>query len=167
MLKLFYERKQKGHLDDYTLAEAVELARELVAVTIRLAPPDAGVGGPIDVLTLTKDGVHWVQRKERNAPFPTLSGPRLFVSMLGGEKQPLDGLLCVRCELDIRAFSYAGDQDVELLEPTIKGPCKLAILPGAHEKMPAVVNRLERMIGATCEIIDPAPVPPFKPVRSP
>ena len=157
-MKLFYERKRQGHLDEYTLEEAIELASGLVSATIMSAPQEAGVGGPIDVLTVTKDGVHWVKRKERSAPFPPPFRSRFVVSRFGGGRQPLDGLECVRCTFRDIEFSYAGDGDVELLAPNIEGNCRLKISPDARRKMPLVVDRLKHALSNKCEIIEePSP----------
>jgi len=153
-MKQFYERKQQGHLDEYNLEEATELAKALVSATITSVPSQAGVGGPIDVLTVTKNGVHWVQRKERSAPFPPPFRARFVVSTFGGGKQPLDGLECVRCTFRDIEFSYAGDGDVELLAPDIEGHCQLKVLPGARRKMPVVVDRLKRALANKCEITE-------------
>jgi hypothetical protein len=159
VMKLFYERKQRGHLDEYSLEEATALAKALVGATIASAPPQAGVGGPIDALTLTKDGVHWVQRKERSAPVPPPFHIRFFVSRFARSNQPLDGLECVRCTFRDMEFSYACDGDVELLAPNIEGHCGLKILPGARRKMPLVVDRLKRTLANKCEITEePSPV---------
>ena len=151
-MKLFYERKQKGRLDEYTLTEAIELARTLVAATIASAPSEAGVGGPIDILTLTKDGVRWVGRKERSAPFPKFPGPLVVQSTFGEGKQPLDGLNCVRCRFVDMDLSYAGNADVELISPTVSGRCRLNILPEASRKMASTVDRLKRTFANKCEI---------------
>jgi 20S proteasome alpha/beta subunit len=151
VMKIFYERKQKGHLDEYTLADAIDLAKALVSATVASAPSEAGVGGPIDILVLTKDGVRWVQRKEQNAPFPAL-GPLVVGSTFGGGKIPLDGLQCVRCVFSGIDFSYAGNSDVELLSPEISGRCNLNILAGARRKQPTVVDRLERALANKCEV---------------
>jgi hypothetical protein len=154
LMKKFYERKQQGHLDEYSLEEATELAKALVSKTIASAPSQAGVGGPIDVLTVTKEGVHWAQRKVRSAPFPPPYRVRFFVSTFGGGKQPLDGLECVRCTFRDIEFSYAGDGDVELLAPNIEGHCRLNVLPDARHKMPLVVDRLKHTLANKCEIIE-------------
>jgi 20S proteasome alpha/beta subunit len=154
VMKKFYERKKQGHLDEYSLEDAVALAKALVAATIEILPPQAGVGGPIDVLTVTKNGIHWVQRKERSAPFPPPYHVRFFGTRIGGGGQPLDGLECIRCRFHDIEFSYAGDGDVELLAPVIEGHCRLKVLPDARRKMPLVVDRLKRALANKCEIIE-------------
>jgi hypothetical protein len=159
-MKLFYERKQQGHLDEYSLKEAIELAKGLVAATIAAEPQDGGVGGPIDVLTVTRDGVHWIQRKERSAPFPPPFGNLLVAATLGGSHQPLDGLNFVQPIFNDMDLSFAGNGNVQLLKPTITGSCRLRILPGARRKMPVVVERLKRTLADKCEIkeeTDPEP----------
>jgi len=49
------------------LQDAIDYALHLIRTTIdtmRFEPRFPGVGGAIDVLTVTPDGMHWVQRKE-------------------------------------------------------------------------------------------------------
>jgi 20S proteasome alpha/beta subunit len=154
VMKKFYERKQQGHLDEYRLEEAVDLARALVAATIAALPPEAGVGGPIDVMTVTKGGIHWIQKKEHSAPFPPPFGVRFFGGTFGPGGMPLDGLECIRCTFLETKFSYAGDGDVELLSPAIDGHCQLTLSPDARRKMPQVVDRLKRALADKCEIIE-------------
>jgi hypothetical protein len=153
-MKLFYERKQQGGLDKYSLMEAIELAKGLAAATIAAEPPNGGVGGPIDVLTVTKDGVRWIQKKERSAPFPPPYRIMLVASSMGSGRQPLDGLNLVRPTLNNMDLSFAGDGNVQLLKPIINGSCRLRILPGARRKMPVVVDRLKRTLAGKCEIVE-------------
>jgi hypothetical protein len=78
ILRKFYERKRAGTLDQFTIKEAVDLARTLVNATVALAPREAGVGGPVDILTVTPQGISWVQRKTNAAPFPPPFRMRVF-----------------------------------------------------------------------------------------
>lgn len=159
VMNVFYERKQQGHLDEYSLEEATKLAKALVSATIASAPPQAGVGGSIDVLTVTKSGVHWMQRKERSTPFSPPYQARFILAKITGGKQPLDRLECVRCTFRDIEFSYAGDGDVELLAPVIEGHCRLKVSPAARRKMPLVVERLKRALADKCEITEgPDPI---------
>jgi 20S proteasome alpha/beta subunit len=154
VMKKFYERKKQGRLDEYSLQEAVDLAKALVAATIEILPPQAGVGGPIDVLTVTKDGTQWVKKKEHVAPFPPPYHARFFWGSFGQGGQPLDGFECIRCTFRDIEFSYAGDGDVELLAPTIEGHCRLKVSPDARRKMPLVVDRLKHTLANKCEITE-------------
>jgi 20S proteasome alpha/beta subunit len=154
VMKKFYERKKQGQLDEYSLQEGVDLAKALVAATIEILPPQAGVGGPIDVLTVTKDGMQWVKKKEHVAPFPPPYHARFFWGTFGQGGQPLDGLECIRCTFRDIDFSYAGDGDVELLAPNIEGHCRLKVLADARRKMPLVVDRLKHTLASKCEITE-------------
>lgn len=149
MLK-FYDRKRSGHLDDFTLAEAVDLAKLLINATITLAPAEAGVGGAIDVLSVTNTGVHWVERKRNSAPFPPPFSTRMAFNKMSSSYQPLDGLQCVRCTFQDMKLTFAGNADVELLGPTFEGTCHLTILPGARQRMPVVVDRLKHLVAGKC-----------------
>jgi len=150
IMQKFYDRKRSGHLDEFTLPEAVDLAKVLVRATIALAPAEAGVGGAIDILSVTNTGVHWVERKQTSAPFPPPIGVSVAFNEMSGGNQRLDGFQCVRCTFHDTKFTYAGNGDVQLLGSTFDGRCQLTVLPGARQRMPMVVNRLERFFAGKC-----------------
>ena len=60
IMRRYFELKKAGHLDELSLLEAEQLAAGLVQNTVKYAPEAAGVGGPIDVATLSKDGFRWI-----------------------------------------------------------------------------------------------------------
>jgi len=154
-MKMFYERKHQDALDQYTLLEAIEFARDLVAATIAAEPPGGGVGGPIDVLTVTKDGFHWIEKKKHFAPFPPPIDFMFVATSRKDDYQALDGFNFVVPTFHNMKLSFGGDKDVQLLQPTITGTCQFRILPGARRKMPAVVARLTKVLkDRNCDIVE-------------
>jgi hypothetical protein len=154
IMKEFYKRKRRRRLDDFSLDEGIELAMTLVKATIAEAPPSAGVGGPIDVLVVTKEGTRWIHKKGQIAPFPEDKRARIFFGFIGESTQALDGLECVRCTFQNTTLTYAGKADVELLGPEIEGTCTLKLLQGARQKMPAMVKQLTELLGGRCNIVE-------------
>jgi Proteasome subunit len=153
IVKKFYERKRSGQLDHFTLAEAVELAKVLVETTIRFAPPKAGVGGPINILTVSKQGFNWVQKTQ----FAALPPPFRFResgAFIENGLQPLDGLECFLCRFSNVHFTYDGNADVELVGTKFENGCALAISPRAKETRPDVVRRLKKTLGRHCQVTE-------------
>jgi hypothetical protein len=153
IMRKFYRLKKRGRLDDFRLADGIALARLLEEATIALSPPSAGVGGPIDIMILTKAGQKWVQKKETSAPFPPPWRVRSTRSTFEGGVQPLDGLLCLACSFKNVEFTFNGDGDVELVQPKFEGTCQLTLGPHARERMPHAVQLLENLLRGKCEII--------------
>jgi hypothetical protein len=154
ILRKFYERKRAGTLDQFTIKEAVDLARTLVNATVALAPREAGVGGPVDILTVTPQGISWVQRKTNAAPFPPPFGIRSFGGQFIESGQDLDGFECFRCRFRNAVLYYHGNGNLELVEPIIEGTCRLELSADARHKMPVVVERLVRVLSGKCEIAE-------------
>jgi 20S proteasome alpha/beta subunit len=157
IMRRFYKLKRKGRLDEISLDDGVELAKQLVAATIAVAPTTAGVGGPIDILTVTKDGVRWIQRKQVTADLPPPYIARFFNSTLGAGHQDLDGLECVRCLFRDMALRYNGDRDVQLLGCTFAGSCTLTLARDARNKNPEAVARLLNLVAGKCQVIEERP----------
>jgi hypothetical protein len=149
-MQRYYKLKRLGRLDQFTLKEGVLLARELIQATIDLAPPAAGVGGPVDIATVTSRGVQWVQRKAESAPLPAPHG-RVYDSKLS--VQNLDGLECVRCDFTDARLFYAGYRDVELVGSKFGGTCRLALAPEAGQRNPSAVARLKALVRGKCSIV--------------
>jgi hypothetical protein len=161
----YYRLKATHKLDDMTLADAVELARLLVKATIEFAPNDYGVGGPVDVATVTPEGFNWVARKKQPYTYGLpLDDLRVGISFEEA-MQPLDGFNCVKCRFTNMDLSFAGTATAQLIEPKISGRCVLQIKSGATAKMPDVVADLEYFLSDHCVIIDAGRVsyPPFRP----
>jgi hypothetical protein len=58
----YFELKSQNKLDSITLDEEVKLAEALIAETIHIAGPQLGVGGQIDIATMTPTaGFQWVK----------------------------------------------------------------------------------------------------------
>ena len=149
IMKRYYRLKRAGQLDRFTLADAIILARELVQATIDFAPQSWGVGGPIDLATVTRTGVHWIQRKSGNAPLPT---PHIRVtnSTFGPSPQVLDNLQCINCDFTDSHLLFAGTADVQLLDSKFGGKCRLVITPEAKRHRPDTVEALQQLIGHKC-----------------
>jgi 20S proteasome alpha/beta subunit len=154
IMRRYYERKVVGHLDEFSLDEAIDLAKVLIQATYRNAPDDAGVGGPIDIATVTGSGTTWIARKMNAAPPPPPYRARFFVGTFKKSGQLLDGLECVRCIFEDMAFTFSGDADVQLLGCEFRQGCSLTIKSGASRKMPQVVERLKRLMQPHCTILD-------------
>jgi hypothetical protein len=155
MLK-YYRLKAAHKLDEMTLAEAVELARALVDATIRFAPADYGVGGPIDVATVTPQGFTWVARKQQPYTDGLPLDNILIQLAFTDARQPLDGFNCIKCQFVNMEFSFAGNAPSQLIEPKISGRCVLRLKSGAAAKMPDVVSDLKFFLSDRCAIIDEA-----------
>jgi 20S proteasome alpha/beta subunit len=145
----YYRQKRAGQLDRFTLAEAIMLARELVQATIDLAPESAGVGGPIDIATITKNGFHCIQRKCRFASLPT---PLIRVtnSTFGASPLVLDNLQCINCNFTDSHLLFDGTADVQLYACKFGGKCRLVITPKAKRRSPDRVEALQELVGHQC-----------------
>jgi hypothetical protein len=152
----FYRLKRERHLDEFSLQDGVELAELLVNATIALSPPDAGVGGPVDVVTLSKDGVNWVRRKQIMSFFPPRNRVRYINTKFTGPGRAvdLDGIECLRCVFVNADLRYSGEGDVQLLNCTFEGHPKLTLARGARRKMPVTVNSLTRLLASKYEIVE-------------
>lgn len=152
IMKRYYALKTEGQLDQFTLDEAILLARELVQATIDLAPQTAGVHGPIDIATLTGTGLHWIQRKHA-ARFPS-PHPSVSNSRFRDWHQPLENLQCIHCDFTDTQLVFNGNADVQLLDSTFGGNCRLFIAQNAKRKMPEVVSSLKQLVEGKCRIIE-------------
>lgn len=150
IMKRYYNLKRTGKLDQLTLSEGIILARELVQATIDLAPQSAGVGGPIDIATVTKSGFHCVQQKCRVA---RLHSTKLTVtdSTFGPYQQDLDNLQCINCDFTDTHMYFAGTEDVQLLNSKFGGQCQLVIASAAKRDRPEIVQALQKEIGQECD----------------
>lgn len=152
IMRRYYRLKKEGRLDQFRLSDGILLARELVQATIDRASQAAGVGGPIDIATVTTRGIHWVQRKNTAASFPP-PHPRVSDSSFAGSVQILDGLECVRCDFTDARLFYVGSEDVQLIDSKFGGACRLTVAPDAERRRPEVVARLKALVRDKCEIL--------------
>jgi len=148
----YYRLKRAGDLDRFALAEAVILARELVQATIDLAPRSGGVGGPIDIATVTRNGFHCIQRKCRVAPVPSTK-VKVTDSTFGPYQQDLDNLQCINCDFTDTQMFFAGTADVQLLNSKFGGKCQLVLRSGAKSRRPHTVEALRNLIGQQCALV--------------
>lgn len=147
----FYDRKRRGHLDEYTLEEAIELAKILVEATIATAPHSAGVGGPIDILTVTTSGVNWIAHK--NVQRAELRSRHRIVASRIGRTADLDSSEYVRCTFgDGVILRYRGEADADVIDPTFEGKCTLVLEKGAAQRRPETVKKLRTILGPQCTI---------------
>lgn len=153
IMRRFYRLKKRGRLDDFRLRDGIALARVLEEATIALAPASSGVGGPIDIMTLSKAGQTWIQRKGRPAPFPPPYLRQFFGESFESGGQTLDGLQCLACSFKNVRLAFNGDADVELVQARFDGACQLTLGPHARERMPRTVQLLENLLRGKCEII--------------
>jgi hypothetical protein len=60
-LNSFLAMKNRGQVDSVSLAQAIKLADALIRENIRLAGDDLGIGGQVDIATITRqEGFQWV-----------------------------------------------------------------------------------------------------------
>jgi Proteasome subunit len=149
----FFRRKRLGTLDDFTLQEGITLAKTLVRATIKAANPSWGVGGPIDVLTVTKVGVSWVSHKPEQKFDPPFRRTLEAIGVMN-ETFPfdLDGVQCLACSFENVNFYYDGQGRVELIRPIFKSPCSLTLGFEAQAKRPSDVAYLKGLVSGHCDI---------------
>jgi hypothetical protein len=154
IMRRYFELKKAGHLDKLSLSEAEQLAAGLVEDTVNRAPEADGVGGPIDVATLSSDGFRWIARKQNVAPLTPIFQARFIDAFADGGGQPLDGFECVRCTFRNTTFTFKGKADFRLVQPIFRDECKVNLDADAKNKMPQAVERIRRAMGARCKIME-------------
>jgi hypothetical protein len=163
----YYRLKRDGKLNDLTLRDAVRIAELVIKATEQLAPTESGVGGPIDIATLTAArGVTWIRKKSNSAPVPPPFHVRFTMSALPVAEPPrdfaLDGVQCIRCRIaNGSLFTYHGNADVELIDPIFEGAgrCSVLLFENANHKQPQAVERLISALGRRCSFSGDLPVP--------
>jgi hypothetical protein len=151
IFRTFYRRKASGTLDSFTLKEGVDLAQAFVQATLQTSLPSWGVGGPIDVLTLTQHGTTWkVQKHEQEFP-PAFHEYRRQISMANGNEL-LDGLQCLLCRFENMTLRYEGLAPVELVRPKFEGKCELLLGNNARKQRPIDVQYLEQLVAGHCSV---------------
>ena len=154
IMRRYFELKKAGHLDKLSLSEAEQLATGLVEDTVNRAPEADGVGGPIDVATLSSDGFRWIARKQNVAPLTPMFQQRLINSGAADGFQTLDGFECVRCTFRNETFTFKGTADFRLVQPIFRDECKVTLDADAKYKMPQAVERIRRVMGGHCKIME-------------
>jgi len=153
IMRRYFELKKAGHLDKLSLSEAERLATGLVEDTVSRAPQADGVGGPIDVATLSSDGFRWIARKQNVAPLTPMFQARFIDSGVANGSQPLDGFECVRCTFRNTTFTFKGQAEFRLIQPIFRDECKVNLDADAKYKMPQAVERIRRVMGGRCRIM--------------
>lgn len=162
IMRKYYRLKRLRALDTLSLQEAVSLADTLVAATEKLSPEERGVGGPIDIATVTPQGVKWIRKKTNVAPIPApfqirFEGGNLPKQLFG---MYIDGVQCIDCAIpDQSLFFYKGDADLELIDPIFEGRCSVILEEGAKNKQPQVVRRLISALNKRCTFSGDLPDP--------
>lgn len=60
-MSMYFDLRDRGQLDSMSLEQAVDLAFALIRANIRLAGDDLGIGGHVDIATITRQqGFQWV-----------------------------------------------------------------------------------------------------------
>jgi 20S proteasome alpha/beta subunit len=150
VMREFYLRKRLGTLDGFSLKSAIELSRTLIQATLETAQSSWGVGGPIDVLTVTKTGARWIVHKSEQSLPPPFHKTVVNVRLMNGE-EPLDGLQCLLCTFENMKLYYSGNGRVELVRPRFEGTCELTLGSKAGEQRPDDVRYLKRLVSGHCE----------------
>jgi hypothetical protein len=153
IMRKYYAFKKAATLDQLQLDDAVALSKELVEATIAEAPPSAGVGGPIDVATVTAEGVRWIQRKAAIAPSNPPWGARFFGAVLDNSGQDLDDFACVRCTFRNSTLTYDGHGAIQLIEPKFEGTCVLRLEPSAQLLNPKGTEEILSLTKNRCRVI--------------
>lgn len=152
IMKKYYFMKRQARLDSFSLLDATDLARVLVQATETQAPVEAGVGGPIDIATLTTEGVKWVQKKT----VATEPSPRFrirFSDMTLPSGTSFDGIECLSCTIpDGAVYWYRGQGDANFIDLKFQGRCSLVFGPDAVRTRPETVQKLKDAFRAKCSM---------------
>ena len=151
IMREFYRRKRSGTLDGFRLKDGIELAKTLIQATVKTAQPSWGVGGPIDILTVTKAGARWVAQKNEQALPPPFHERLRHITMMNGLEH-LDGLQCLLCTFQNMQLFYNGAGRVELVRPRFEGNCELTLGVEARQQKPLDVQYLERLVSGHGQI---------------
>jgi hypothetical protein len=152
IMNRYYSLKRTNRLSDLTLEDGKGLARLFVEAAINYAAtrPCLGIGGSIDVLTVTSKGTEWVSKKTDIAAMVPLYHGRLIDSDMVG---PLDGVEWLRGTVPANGtLTFDGYGDVKVAQPRFAGPCTLIIGPDAERRMPATTERLKAIFGGACDV---------------
>jgi hypothetical protein len=152
IMQKYYSLKRIGKLADLTLDDGKELAHLLVEAAINYAAtqPCLGIGGSIDVLTITRTGTEWVQKKSEIAPSPSAYRVRVVDSEMVGS---LDGGEWLRGTVPANGtVTFSGNADVRLVSPKFEGPCTFLIGENAQRRMPAAADRLKATLKRSCDV---------------
>jgi hypothetical protein len=137
----YFELRSQNKLDSITLEEEVNLAEALIAETIRIAGPQLGVGGQVDIATMTPNTVfQWVSGHDPKSK-PQFRGP-LQQKTLVLEGGPADGwqtdrsIVITRIRAKINTARPSCLQGAVLQVFTRSGQPKLPLVSGEVDSGP-------------------------------
>jgi hypothetical protein len=172
-MEKYYSLKASNKLSELSLEDGEKLARVLVeaAINYAAAKPCLGIGGSVDVLSLTDGGTKWVHKKTSIAPRPPMYVARILDSQMTGK---IDGGEWVRGRVPVNAtIVFNGDLETRVVQPKFEGPCNFEIGQNAEQRMPATTARLKATFGKACDVYVQSPSgrvsvssPPPQPVPS-
>jgi 20S proteasome alpha/beta subunit len=147
----YYSLKRNGQLSELTLDDGKDLVELLMKAAIESARPGDGVGGSVDMLTITGEGVNWVRRKKLVASSPPMFAVRSFDTPLPSQ---LDGVECVNCTVPTNALlRFEGTSAPHLPRLMFTGPCKLVLGKTAQHSMPEATRNLKSVMSGACDIV--------------
>ena len=150
IMQRYYLLKRLGQLAELSLEEGEELAQCLIKAAIDTARPGDGVGGSVDVLTITKEGVNWVRKKDVVATPPPMYSIRVSGSGLAGQ---IDGIDCVRCTVPPNArLLFRGKREARVAQARFTGPCEFLLGSNARELMPETSDKLTAVFSIWCDV---------------
>jgi hypothetical protein len=172
-MEKYYSLKASNKLSELSLEDVEKLARVLVeaAINYATAKPCLGIGGSVDVLSLTDGGTKWVHKKASIAPRPPMYVARILDSQMTGK---IDGGEWVRGRVPVNAtIVFNGDLETRVVQTKFEGPCNFEIGQNAEQRMPATTARLKATFGKACDVYVQSPSgrvrvssPPPQPVPS-
>jgi hypothetical protein len=155
-IKRYALLKREHRLSELSLGDGELLARFLVQSVISYAKdyPCLGIGGDLQMLAVTRQGVDWVVPldKAKLAPQPALAHVQIRDSPILGF-QPLDGIRWIRPTVWANAvIHFDGDADASVSRPTFNGKCTFQLGAKAEEKMPETAEKLRRIFAPRCDV---------------
>jgi 20S proteasome alpha/beta subunit len=173
IMEKYYSLKASNKLSELSLEDGEKLAIVLVeaAINYAAAHPCLGIGGSVDVLSLTDGGTKWVHKKMSIAPIPPVYRARILDSQMFGR---IDGGEWVRGTVPVNAtVIFNGDLETRVVQPKFEGPCNFEIGQNADQRMPGTTARLKATFGKACDVYVQSPSgrvrvssPPPQPVPS-
>ena len=155
-VKHYFRLKSEHRLPELTLGDGKLLAGFLVkaAISHAEAHPDEclGIGGDIQMLTITSQGVDWVEPldKAKLAPAIPLYHVRISDSPMFGR---IDGGQWVRTTVPPdTVVRFDGDADAIVSQPKFSGKCTFKLGAKAEERMPETAARLRSVFSPHCDV---------------
>ncbi len=159
VMKRYYSLKQQNKLSELTLADGTALAQLLIEYAIDFASthpypsyPCRGIGGSIDMLTVTSRGVEWLRPPDisKRAAIPPVYHARVINSDINGK---LDGLEVLRGTIPVNAtLTFSGLGEVRMVQPKFAGACTFILDNDAEERMPSTAATLKTVLGHSCDV---------------